>query len=126
MLKNKYCSESFTGKDIIILDKGKKNGLFWVIFNCGTHPTAYIEIPSTHPLFGKDCSEINLPVHGGVTYSSDRLVRNDRNYKTWWIGWDYAHAGDRIGDIVSGKEWTTEEIREEVFEMVERLNVYEG
>lgn len=49
----------------------------------GTHPTAYIEIPKTNNLFGKSYDEIydigiDIDVHGGLTYSNDTLLCDEK------------------------------------------------
>jgi len=70
----------------------------------------YVGIPSTHPLYKKGYSEIeqeqeSINVHGGLTYS-DVCQHTDNpslgichlttaeEDKTWWLGFDAAHAGD--------------------------------
>lgn len=84
------------------------------ILNLGTHPTAYIEIPKGHKLYGIDYGEIDLNVHGGLTYSDNELMGVESS--NWFIGWDYAHYGDYLGYEakfelhIEGKKWTTLEI----------------
>lgn len=48
---------------------------------------------------GKEASpEIVFDVHGGLTFSSNKLRRGDeypiKRRGTWWFGYDCAHAGD--------------------------------
>ena len=47
----------------------------------------YIEAPNN--LIGKDYNEINVNIHGGLTYSGK--FDNDNTY---WFGFDTAHLGD--------------------------------
>lgn len=51
------------------------------------HRCGYVSVPAEHPLHGKDYNEVDLDVHGGVTYAG---MRDD----LWWFGYDCAHLGD--------------------------------
>ncbi len=110
-----------------ILCEGKYKDYQFYILNLGTHPTAYIEIPKTSDLYGKDYNNIDIDVHGGLTYSDDQLHSVKEN--TWFIGWDYAHLNDYAGyeEIMpenirtGGKMWTTEEIFEDVVSAIEQI-----
>lgn len=103
-----------------ILDTGYIFGYLYYILNLGTHPTAYIKIPSDHPYFNvKDYDEIPLNVHCGLTFMDNGGLRIDENggfIEGKFIGWDYAHAGDYYAYLgfESDKKWTTKEIQEEV------------
>lgn len=102
----------------------------FIIMNLGTHPTAYIKIPKTHPLYGIEYFELpdyleSVP-HGGFTYSREYLFTDNKNKEDgWWLGWDYAHWGDFLGFEPYNKEiskmWTTEEIRAECKEVIEAI-----
>lgn len=108
-----------------ILCEGKYKNFQFYILNLGTHPTAYVEIPGESILFGRGYSQIDIEVHGGLTFADSSLgvVEN----KSWFIGWDYAHCTDYVGyDIEFGfnssaKKWTTEEIFEDVVSVIEQL-----
>lgn len=113
-----------------LLDSGKCMGYNYYILNLGTYPTAYIEIPKNHKYYLKNYDEINIDVHGGLSYSDNYLiVENEKLTNTWFIGWDYAHYDDFIGYELnyplefrtSGKKWTTEEIQEEVYSVCKQL-----
>lgn len=113
---------------------GFYKGYEFRILNLGTHPTAYVNIPVNHPCFGKSYNEIydsgiDIDVHGGLTYSNQKL-RTESDYLVgWWIGWDYAHYGDYSGYDVTfleelqdhGKKWTTLEIFDDVKKAIEQL-----
>lgn len=106
---------------------GFYKGYEFRILNLGPHPTAYVNIPANHPCFGKSYNEIydygiDIDVHGGLTYSNQKL-RTESDYLVgWWIGWDYAHYDDYSGFEETlpnklqthGKKWTTLEIFEDV------------
>lgn len=112
--------------DVALLDSGKCFGYDYYIISLGTHPTAYIKIPSCSSIYKKTYDEIYkmgycLPVNGGLTYSNNQLCITPINELDWYIGWDYAHYGDFFGfdlnfqKLASGKKWTTKEIKKEVF-----------
>jgi hypothetical protein len=75
----------------------------------------YIFIPSNHPLYGKDYDDIDIYVHGGLTFSKnfkasnflhwidgreyygDVTLDNYKEFDNYWIiGFDTAHAGDNL------------------------------
>ena len=121
-----------SGRYSKILCRGIRKGYRFVIVSYGTHPCAYISLSGK--LKGLKSYDDFLPnVHGGATYlgTLDRVV-GTRTVR--YVGWDYAHGGDYIGpDIVyegdeemkeyiaSKKKWTTEEILEEVYSVIDEI-----
>lgn len=99
------------GYDLIF--KGKVNG-----FDCeireiewSGHLCGYVKIPEGHPSHGKDYFDIDVDVHGGLTYGQFR----DDGY---WIGFDCAHFGDllpkspsRFGGVFRDKEYVLRELK---------------
>jgi hypothetical protein len=63
------------------------------ILRHNVHLCGYIGIPKGHKLYGKSCDDIEIDVHGGLTYARDSL-RFQPEKDLWWIGFDCAHAGD--------------------------------
>lgn len=121
-------------RKIEVLDTGYCLGFLYYILNLGTHPTAYIKIPENHKFYNKGYDEIDLAVHGGLTYSKNELpVSTNQKIEGWFIGWDYAHCEDYAGYEervpkqfrVGGKKWTTEEIFKEVKEACYQLSKVE-
>lgn len=119
-----------TKRIIEVLDSGTCNGYNYYILNLGTHPTAYVEIPKNHKFYRKHYDEISIDVHGGLTYSKDKLFLGKENKEnSWFIGWDYAHLGDFSGFEMlfsnfsnnEDKKWTTEEIQADVFDVCRQL-----
>lgn len=97
-----------------------------LILNCGYHPCGYVGVPLNHLLAGIDYDNLDIEVHGGLTFSA----KGDGNIwpeNYWWFGWDYAHAGDYAGyepllqNQLGGKKWTTEEIYQEALSVIEQL-----
>ena len=126
------------GKEI--LDKGEYLGFKYIILSLSTHPCAYVFIDKENELCGKSYDDIhdmiNLKVHGGLTFSSNRIINvieySDK-YKCntlqrikydWIIGWDYNHLGDyhTMFGSLSDKKWTTEEIQNEVHRVINQLH----
>lgn len=114
----------------IVLDSGNYRGFNYYILNLGNHPTAYIEVPKSSKYYEKDMYDIDLDVHGGITYSNDHLYISDKKkIEGMFIGWDYAHYGDYAGYEerlperfrVNGKKWTTSEILKEVKHAIDML-----
>lgn len=114
-----------------ILHEGTYRKFHFVIVSYGTHPCAYVEIPKNHPWYKKDRDDCYLYVHGGLTYSGD-LMHVDRKLKGFYLGWDYAHAGDFHGTDISfmkrfgmptedKKKWTTGKILAQVKKAINEL-----
>lgn len=119
-----------TGRKREILHKDNYKGYNFYILNLGTHPTAYVEIPKESNLFGKDYNDIDLDVHGGLTYANDYLYIYilTKLDNSWFIGWDYAHWKDYSGyyentniDTTDMKKWTTEEIIKDCESVIEQI-----
>ena len=130
MIKMEYkkrCQEN-----IQILDEGIYNNYHYVIVSFGSHPCAYVELPKKHKWYGLHEDNIPISCHGGLTYSSTQGIicpLNNPNHRDgYWIGWDYAHYGDYVynnfndfGFALGEKYWTTEEIFEDVKEVINQL-----
>lgn len=105
-----------------IIGNGKIDGYEYKIKNIlGLHPTAYIKLDETHPLYKEHYNDIDIDVHGGLTYSG----MEDDGY---WIGWDYAHCYDYVWGISFvefQRQWTTDEILEHCKDVVRQLKEFE-
>ena len=104
------------------LDEGTIDGFDYIILNLGTHPTAYVRIPEDHKYFQKGYDDVDVDVHGGLTYSGKK-VSNTEN-EGWWIGWDYAHYGDYAGyyAVMSDeRKYTTRDILHDVKSVIKQL-----
>ena len=90
-------------KPIIEHSSTYKNYKYVVLFFPMGHRCGYVQVPFWHKLYEKDYEDFyNIKCHGGLTYSSHRLL--DKTYPGWWIGFDCAHAGDLV-DIVSCEKY---------------------
>ena len=54
------------------------------------HRLGYVGVPFGHPAYGKSYWDMDIPCHGGLTYSDFRF-ENDPN---WYFGFDCNHLGD--------------------------------
>lgn len=109
--------------DAEILLAGKIKWHQFYIVSYGTHPCAYVRTDLS--------PELNdvISVHGGIPFS--RNERPEFAVKGHYIGWDYMHAGDYIGEfmldlipeseLAEYKRYTTEEILEEVKSVIDQV-----
>jgi len=75
------------------------------------HPTSghwcgYVGVAEPHPVFEKNYDDVNVDVHGGLTYAAFCDERENpaegichvpfegRPHRVWWLGFDCAHSGD--------------------------------
>ena len=111
------------------------------------HRCGYVGLPKGHKYEGKDYDEIDVEVHGGLTYAGQGNkypVDGDES----WIGFDYAHCGDAkdltlvqelndehtydiIRDIetkykTGGEIRTTEYVENELIQLVRQLQAEES
>lgn len=85
----------YTGKDEKrILEIEEYRGYKYVIVTYGTHPCAYVLMPNGHPYAEKSYDEMDIHVHGGLTFYNTLDHLDDSFGDEKYIGWDYAHCGD--------------------------------
>lgn len=66
----------------------------------------YVGVSSEHPTYGKNYGDVDVDVHGGLTFSSKCLPTEDKahgichvdpeNDDVWWLGFDCGHAWDFV------------------------------
>ena len=99
------------------------DGLRCLILQGPVSPCAYIGIPLDSTLADKDYNEIDLPVHGGLTFG--KAGDGDRwPAGLYWYGWDYAHYGDfeTHSPMMDGSLWTVDTVWPEVIEAAHAMN----
>lgn len=81
-----------------VLAQGTHLGHEWVIvhntigFRCG-----YVRVPKDHPWYGKHYDDIDVKVHGGLTFAKkDQECGKGGADDGWWFGFDCAHSGDAV------------------------------
>ena len=57
------------------------------------HRCGYVGVPNSHPLYGKHYDDVDVEIHGGLTYADYRKDFDETN-KLWYFGFDCAHCGD--------------------------------
>lgn len=60
------------------------------------HRCGYIGIPKDNKFYGLMYDDVDIDVHGGLTYASSDCNSEYpvKTTDTWWIGFDCAHFGD--------------------------------
>jgi len=58
----------------------------------------YVGIPKTHTLHGKGYDDLDIRVHGGLTYADD--CDEDWGGGLWWFGFDCSHGGDLVPKLM--------------------------
>lgn len=89
------------------------------------NPVCYVRVPESHPYYGKKYDEISIEVHGGLTFSGDRLFIGDG----YFIGWDYGHfphdyitcLEELICESSTGHKYTQDEILEDAYMVINQL-----
>lgn len=95
-----------------LIDHGVENGIPWVTCRAPMYGAAngYVKIPPGHHWHGLGYDEINVDVHGGLTFGGG---------VSGWIGFDTLHSGDvwpgtpDFGSTSWDKHWTDELVAEE-------------
>jgi hypothetical protein len=75
------------------------------------HLCGYVGVPENHPWYEKHQDEVDVQVHGGLTYGAhcQDVICHSKPQKTWWLGFDCCHMGDlspglrMIDEAVSGR-----------------------
>lgn len=120
-----YYKERLTPAEVLSIGQYKRYDFF--IVNMGTHPTAYVRIPKTHPFYEKHYDEANPAPKGflgGIFTFAEHSAHFDGHLDSliprgWYLGWDYAHIGDYIGNPFrpfnpeTERKYTTEEMIED-------------
>lgn len=123
---------AFTNSDV---NKDINSTSFSIVFSKDTAGAAngYVAVPSDHPFYGKDYTDIDVNVHGGLTFSSSgedvlmyfteiNIIRgNIDNLKDYWVfGFDTCHFKDDLDS------WPIERVEEETLNLLKQLEeVYE-
>lgn len=81
----------------------------------------YVIIPEGHPFYGKDYDDIDVNVHGGLTFSEfgykldwEEIKPEDK--RSWVVGFDTAHWGDNHSN------WTRDRVVDETIELQRQIN----
>ena len=67
----------------------------------------YVAVPPEHPLYGCHYENVEVEVHGGLTYSDKchehicHVPEPGEPDDVWWLGFDCAHGDDLVPAIAS-------------------------
>ena len=83
----------------------------------------YVVIPKGHPLHGKSYDDINVDVHGGLTFASsandlewNEITKKDK--EGWIVGFDTAHGEDNLS------KWPKKSVERETKRLEKQLMQY--
>lgn len=75
-----------------------------IVRNRGGALCGYVGVPYGHPCFQADYNQVDVDVHGGLTFADycdpnadeSRHIchKTDGDDRVWWLGFDCAHYGD--------------------------------
>jgi hypothetical protein len=79
----------------------------------------YVGVPREHPAYGKGYHDVDVEVHGGLTYAHEcdgiicHVPAPGMPDDVWWLGFDCAHAGDLVPGMdadlrsigIADREW---------------------
>jgi len=95
----------------------------WLNFTSHGWGNGYVVIPEGHKLHGIDYNDIDVSVHGGLTFSAladsdmvddwDELSEGDLG--SWVVGFDTCHWGDSIDN------WSAENVQAETDRLLKQL-----
>lgn len=79
-LEKTWTTEAGLMAAVVVQDHGSR---------CG-----YVGVPKDHAAAGKSYDELDIDVHGGLTYDGCNTEYPAPSDGLWWFGYDCAHWGD--------------------------------
>src|SRR5258708_251769 len=75
-------------------------GLQWAVVQAQefSHRCGYVRVPPTHLAFGKNYDDLDVSVHGGLTYGNLEPCAEHEDGQGYWFGFDCAHYDDAMYD----------------------------
>lgn len=106
----------------LVIERWGHNGMECVIAQ-GFDLCGYVKVPPNHAASGKHYDNVDVDVHGGLTFCQRAMDGG------WWLGFDTSHGGDRLvfprpnGHtlIIPGTVWTRETVKAEVERLADQL-----
>ena len=66
-----------------------------VLSPTNTSPVGYVGLPKEHPDYGKHYDDIDVEVHGGLTFAGyGTKIPGGPDDRLWYVGFDCMHAYD--------------------------------
>lgn len=109
-------------KDALIKEWVHK-GLKCAICHGNLSLCGYAHVPENHPDAGKQCEDVDVNVHGGLTFRCKALDGGA------WFGFDTNHCGDWMGVTLPngegfeepGRIWTAEDVEKETTQLADQF-----
>ena len=88
----------------------------------------YVSVPEGHNYSGMSYDDVDVQVHGGLTFGSNNFPDRDDNEKGYyWFGFDCGHAGDLMPYLWEDGTYRTKEyVKNECKELAKQLKDMEG
>jgi hypothetical protein len=79
-----------------VLSKGEHAGFQFVTVHNGMgYRCGYVRIPKGHPWHGRNYGDIDVDVHGGLSFAEpDMPCDKAGDDDAYWVGFDCGHSGD--------------------------------
>src|SRR5262252_4875039 len=67
----------------------------------------YVGVPAGHPAYQQAYTDVNVEVHGGLTYAGEcsppicHIPKPDQSDDVWWLGFDCGHCFDLLPGFVA-------------------------
>jgi hypothetical protein len=74
----------------------------------------YVRIAEGHKYYGNAYDDIDVSVHGGLTFS-EHITNNDKWSDGFWVGFDTAHSGDNL------QKWPVDRVLEETIHLFNEI-----
>jgi hypothetical protein len=74
----------------------------------------YVRIAEGHKYHGNTYDDIDVSVHGGLTFS-EHITNNDKWSDGFWVGFDTAHSGDNL------QKWPVDRVLEETMSLFKQI-----
>jgi hypothetical protein len=62
------------------------------------HRCGYVRVPPGHPMHGKRYDDVNVEIHGGLTFADLEPCTEHEDGQGYWFGFDCAHCYDASYD----------------------------
>jgi|SRR5882672_7409967 len=98
-----------------------------------SHRCGSVRVPSIHPAFGKSYVDLDVSVHGDLTFGDLELCVEHKDGQGYWFGFNCAHSGDAMYDPAAKNElehyfihagdhyWFQDEVEAETERLAEQL-----
>jgi hypothetical protein len=94
----------------------------------GTCNVGYVGVTKAHPAFGKDYDDLNIEIHGGLTFGADERPFDWKEDGLFWFGFDTAHCAPTmsLGGFLCDEGWSDEMVDAETRKLAEQLAGMKG